>query len=363
VTAAPTTIADTPELLTPAWLTQALRAAGALAGDRAVASVAVTPVGTGQMCDSVRLALGYDGPTDAPPTLVAKLPAADPTSRATAKSLRSYETEVRFYQQLAGGLPVRTPHVHHAAIDVDTASFVLLMEDMAPARPGDQLTGCDVATAEVALDELVKLHAPRWGDPTLAELDWLHGDRDAYRQFMLALLPNLWDGFRARYEADLGPEVHAAGEAVFRGLDAYLSADSEPWTVVHGDYRLDNLLFDPSPGGTPVAVVDWQPATHGPGAQDLAYFVGAGLVPEDRRATEEALVRRYHDALVAAGVSGYPEDRLWRDYRRFTYGGLLMTVGASMLVERTDRGDRMFLAMADRHARHALDLDADELLT
>jgi hypothetical protein len=33
-----------------------------------------------------------------------------------------------------------------------------------------------------------------------------------------------------------------------------------------------------------------------------------------------------------------------------------------MLVERTDRGDRMFLTMADRHARHALDLDAAEVL-
>jgi hypothetical protein len=29
-----------------------------------------------------------------------------------------------------------------------------------------------------------------------------------------------------------------------------------------------------------------------------------------------------------------------------------------MLVARTDRGDQMFLTMADRHARHALDLDA-----
>jgi hypothetical protein len=35
-----------------------------------------------------------------------------------------------------------------------------------------------------------------------------------------------------------------------------------------------------------------------------------------------------------------------------------MAVAASNLVERTDRGDQMFLTMASRHARHALDLDA-----
>jgi hypothetical protein len=33
-----------------------------------------------------------------------------------------------------------------------------------------------------------------------------------------------------------------------------------------------------------------------------------------------------------------------------------------MSVKRTARGDAMFLAMADRHARHALDLDAADVL-
>jgi Phosphotransferase enzyme family len=354
-------IPETPEQLTPDWLTRALGGAGVLEGE-AVTHVEVTAVGTGQMSDSLRLALRYDGPTAAPSTLVAKLAASDPTSRSTAKSLGSYENEVRFYQQLAPGLPIRTPRALHADIDVDSATFVLLLEDMAPALPGDQLTGCTPEAAEVAVDELVRLHAPRWGDPGLAELGWLHRDRAANQQFLLALLPTLWDGFRERYAGDLGPDVHAAGDALFASLEAYLNADTEPWTIVHGDYRLDNLLFDPTPGGVPIAVVDWQTCTHGPGAQDLAYFVGAGLRAEDRRAHEGALVRRYHDALTAAGVTGYAWDRCWLDYRRSTWAGLIMALAASMLVERTDRGDQMFLTMAARHARHALDLDAPEVI-
>jgi hypothetical protein len=39
-----------------------------------------------------------------------------------------------------------------------------------------------------------------------------------------------------------------------------------------------------------------------------------------------------------------------------------MAVGASMLVERTERGDAMFMVMAERHAQHALDLNAMSLL-
>lgn len=354
-------IADAPEALTADWLTGALRTSGVLT-DEAVVGAEVTPVGTGQMCDSVRVHLTYDRGTDAPATVVAKLPAADPTSRTTALSLRSYEIEVRFYQQLAPRLPIRTPHVHYSDIDVQTASFVLLMEDLAPARQGDQLLGCTPEQAAVAIDELPKLHAPRWNDPTLAEIDWLHRDPEQARMFMVNLLPMLWSGFRERYAARLGPEVHEAGDALFANLERHMTTPSEPWTVIHNDYRLDNLLFGPGHGDeATIAVVDWQTCSDGPAMTDVAYFIGAGLTPDDRRACERDLVRRYHTALLAAGVEGYDWDRCWHDHRRGTWAGLIMAVAASMLVEQTERGDEMFMTMARRHATHALDLDAPAL--
>jgi aminoglycoside/choline kinase family phosphotransferase len=352
VTALP--IAITPEALTPAWLTAALRSSGHLAAGARVTGVAVQPVGTGQMCDAIRLLLGYEGASAAPATLVAKLPATDETSRATAVALRSYENEVRFYQELAPQLPIRTPLVYYADIDQEARDFVLLLEDLSPLRPGDQLAGCSPDAARIAVDELVKLHAPRWADPTLAGLEWLHRDRAASRRFLRELLPEVWRGFRERYAGDLDADVHEAGEALFGDLERYLAADTEPWTVVHGDYRLDNLMFGDSPE---VAVLDWQTCTHGPGLNDVAYFIGAGLRAEDRRAVERDLVAGYHAGLLAAGVDGYDWDRCWRDYRRGTWSGLVMAVAASMLVERTARGDAMFLTMAGRHARHALDLD------
>jgi aminoglycoside/choline kinase family phosphotransferase len=252
--------------------------------------------------------------------------------------------------------------VYYADIDVTTASFVLLLEDMAPAVQGDQLRGCSAETAAVAVDELVRLHAPRWDDPALASLEWLHRDRTTQRAFLLSLLPAAWDGFRDRYASDLEDDVLLAGGALFTRLDSYLDSGHAPGTIVHGDYRLDNLLFDPTPGGDPVTVVDWQTCTHGSALQDVAYFNGAAMLVDVRRDVEEALVRGYHTGLVAAGVGGYGWDQCWQDYRRGTWAGLIMAVAASMLVERTDRGDQMFLTMAARHSRHALDLDAAELL-
>jgi hypothetical protein len=358
----PLAIADTPAALTPAWLTRALTSSGLLDGAQ-VTDVQLAPVGTGQMCDSVRLRLTYSRPSPAPETMIAKLPAADSTSRATALSLRSYETEVRFYQQLAPTLPIRTPKVFHADIDVATASFVLLLEDLAPARQGDQLAGCSPEEAIVAVDELVKLHAPRWGDQALDDLEWLHRDPEMGRAFLLMMLPVFWAGFLERYADRLGPDVHEAGAALFAGLERHLVPDVQPLTVVHGDYRLDNLLFGGADGGAPIAVVDWQTSAHGPALSDVAYFIGAGLLVDDRREHERDLVRRYHDGLLAVGVRDYDWHQCWIDHRRGTWAGLIMAVAASMLVERTDRGDEMFLVMAHRHARHALDLDAPALLT
>ncbi len=355
-------IASTPEALTADWLTRALRAGASVPSGATVVGVEATAVGTGQMCDSLRLRLDWDAEGTVPPTVIAKLPAADPTSRATAKSLRNYELEVRFYQELAGALPVRTPQCLYADIDVEDADFILLLEDMAPARQGDQLAGCSPDEAAVAVAELPNLHAPRWGDASLAGIDWLHRDPATSQAFMAELLPVLHEGFRERYADQLDDDVTGALDALFSRLGDHLGGRTGPATIVHGDYRLDNLLFGGLDGGVPVAVVDWQTVSTGPAMNDVAYFLGAGLQPEARAVHEEALVRDYLDRLHVAGVEGYGWDACWEDYRRGTWGGLIMAVAASMLVERTARGDEMFLTMARRHARHALDLDAAALL-
>ena len=153
-------------------LTAALHASGALDPSARVTAVDERAVGTGQMGDCLRLALTYDRAVDAPASVVAKLPSSNETSRATGMAMRTYEVEVRFYQQLAADLPVRSPRCHHAEIDLGSGDFVLLLEDLAPAEQGDQVAGCTVEEARLVLAEAARLHAPRWGDGTLDRLDW-----------------------------------------------------------------------------------------------------------------------------------------------------------------------------------------------
>lgn len=359
MTTGPAGIADDADALTAEWLTEALTSVGLLDGVR-IDTVSAVALGTGQMSDSVRVTVSYDAPTDAPSSLVAKFSAADETSRATAVMLRSYEREVRFYRELDTGLDVATPEVFYADIDDTGGRFVLLLEDLAPAVQGDQLAGCTPEVAAAGLRQLVGLHVPRWDDDSLGELEWLRGDLDEERSKSLALLPMLWEGFLDRYATGIDDMIRTAGSQVFGSLPTYLDQEG-PTTVVHGDFRLDNLLVHPETGA--VTVVDWQTCTVGKALSDVAYLLGAGLLPDDRRTHELDLVRAYHRDLVEAGVTDYGWDTCWQDYRRGTWSGLIVAVGASMLVERTERGDQMFLAMASRHAQHAIDLEAADLLT
>jgi len=347
-----------PDDVTPEWLTAVLRAAGATERGT-VESVEAKAVGTGQVGDSVRFTLTWDEDGAGPATVIGKFPTEDETSRATATAVRTYEVEARFYQQLRDRVDISAPRPYVALFEPSTHDFVILMNDLAPAVQGDQITGCTPDEAALAMAEAAKLHAPLWGDATLAGMDWL--DRNS-PEGLTDLMNMLWPGFVERYAGRVDPDVEAAGARLVERFGTYISFRPEPRTAVHGDFRLDNMLFDTTPGGVPLTVVDWQTVSHGAGVQDVSYFLGTGLEPGLRASVERDLVKEYHDTLRAGGVRDLSFEACWDQYRRFAFSGFVMAVISSMIVGQTDRGDEMFMAMANRSGRMALDLETLELL-
>src|SRR5580698_4120823 len=156
-----------------AWLTARLREVGALRESR-VTGYSTQSVGNGLVGTGVRFSLQYDAAEPgAPANVVGKFPSDDPTSRQSGAGMRLYLREVNFYRHIAPTVKINTPRVYASGFDPGSHDFFLLFEDMAPARGGDQLTGCDVADAATAMVEIAALHGPRWGDPGLDALDWL----------------------------------------------------------------------------------------------------------------------------------------------------------------------------------------------
>ncbi len=342
------------------WLTAVLHDRGLLARDGRVVGVSATPVGTGQMADTVRFALAYEPDGAGPASVVGKFASEDEQSLNTGRMMRAYEVEVRFYAEVAPRVHARMARLLFAALDPAESWFTLLLEDLDDATQGDEIEGCDATVAAAALSQLAALHAPCWEDPALAASGWIDRASPEGDEFTAALVTGLFPGFLERYGDGLGSEHRALLEAFVPRLRSWLSRPRGPRTLVHADFRLDNLLF--TPDRPEPAVVDFQTVNWGSGAYDLAYFVGGSLEPEVRRAAGDDLVAGYHGALVARGVRDYPLEALRTDFRREAFGGVLMAIGASMVVKQTERGDRMFLTNVRRHAQQALDLDALALL-
>ena len=337
--------------LTAQWLSDVLQA-GPIDGFR------VEPVGTGQMSESCRVRIDYAaGPDSGPASVVVKTASADETSRATGVGLGVYEREVRFYRELAPRIGGPLPECHLAVMDGE-GWFTLVLEDVAPAEQGDQIAGCGVEHARLAIHELARLHAPVFADPQLGATPWLNQTNVLSQALLSQLLP----AFLERHGERVAPEHQEVCRRFVASLDGWASDRRPPLGLVHGDYRLDNLLFGEEDAPRRFVAVDWQTVGWGPVMTDAAYFIGGALSPQDRRAHERTLVREYYQALHAHGVRGFDWETCWQGYRRQVFLGILMTVGPAMIVQRTERGDEMFLTTLARYAQQALDLDSLDLL-
>lgn len=342
----------TPGAMSPAWLAEAMgRDAAALRGFTAAR------VGTGQMCDSYRLTLDWADGASGPGSVIAKCPSHDEASRHIAGLTGTYVKEVSWYRELAAGSGVAAPICHHADIASGDVDFILILSDLAPARPGDQLAGMGLAGLKPCIEAAAPLHALLWNDPRLDRLPWLARDSG---DMVRSLFPQFYMGFRERYATRLAPEVLDLGAGIVERLDAYLSRTLAARTIVHGDLRIDNVLF--APDAEDCWLVDWQTLGRGSGATDIAYLVGTSIVdPLERAAADRPAFDHWIAALAAIGIKADTE-ALWTDYRIGALSGYFMAVFASMSVERTERGDEMFAVMAERPARQALALGSLDLL-
>ncbi len=240
----------------PEWLTDALGAAGVLARGARVTSFETAPVGTGQMADTTRFSLAYDPPGSGPGSVVGKFASADEQSRSTGLALRAYEIEVRFYREVAARVGARLPVAYVAEVEPETGWFTLLLEDIVGAAQGDQIAACGADVAAAVLEEMAGLHAPCWEAPDLAGLEWLNRATPESDGLLCMLVSSLLPGFLERYEDTLSPDHQAVCRVFAEHLPAWLRLRGGPRTASHGDFRLDNLLFQP--GDPRPVVVDWQ---------------------------------------------------------------------------------------------------------
>ncbi len=341
-------IAGCAEELNAEWLSVAL--------GREVRSFSSERIGTGQTSSTYRVQIDADG---CPATLVAKLAEGDEAARRQVAT--AHRNEVGFYLRLAGTLDVRTPLCWYGSISDDGTQFTLLLEDLSPRQPGRQVDGCPVDQMEDAVRNLAALHACRWNDESLHDVDFLVPLTGQRAEFLGGLASTATEQFIARFSARLDGRDVATLRDVAEVLVEWLLARPAPFTLVHGDYRLDNLMFPPA--GNDVVAVDWQTVTLALPARDLSYFIATSLPADERRGAEESLVETYYDDLLQRGVEGYTADQCFDDYRFGQLQGPMITVlGTMTSQERSRSADEMFLAMASRSCAAVRDLGSLSLV-
>lgn len=344
------------------WLTQTVRGAGF---DATVAGFTRRAMGEGVgMMTAIELVdLDY-GEGEGPRTVVVKLPALNDANRAVAVAFDLYRREVLFYRNVADRTSAGTPRVLLAEVD-SAEDFVLVLEDLSEYRLGDQIIGCDLGDAEIAVTTLAKLHAPFWNDVATPELDFIpyetpstHGDA-------------LREGSRVGWDAMVdvfGDAVPAFMRAV---KDRFLAAVpamqqwlvTAPTTIAHGDFRLDNLFYGRTPGHEPMVVIDWQGSLRSKGVRDVAYLLSQSMPTGLRREHERDLVGLWQRTLVAEGVADYSPEQAWEDYRRAVLAlWTVVVVIAGTLDSSNDRGRAWMTEMIRRSAATIDDLGLLDLL-
>ncbi len=209
--------------------------------------------------------------------------------------------------------------------------YLLLLEDLGDAKPGDQLAGTNPEGCAVILRSIAKAHAALWESPALENRYWLvplAGDSRVRQSMFLDRLKTFRERHADVFDDDFERTVAWISE---NGVETIERMQREaPETLVHGDLRLDNLALR---GDVPV-FFDWQAIRRGPSAYDVAWFL-SGASDDLTTGDETELLHAYHGALEEHGVSGYPFEAFERHYRM----ALLTTVQTLGVLTILDVGE------------------------
>ncbi len=349
--------------ITPDWLTATLseRLPGSVVVDAAVAPLHNAASYNGTLA---RVVPSYSAaPPEAPTSIVAKLLPQNQQVRELGTSLGIYLREAALYRDIGEQTGLRLPRLFGVVTDTGDGSSALLLEDLSHLRTGSQSAGYTVAEAEATLVQFAHQHAAWWDRAELGALAWLPAwNEPGMVQFAAGAYAQVWPICAAAFDDALPAEAVTLGGRLAEIIgDMMEGVATPPVTLVHGDARHENLLFDPADESQAPYVVDWQFVARGRGAMDIAYYLTQSGTAELAATNERTLVERYHDELCRGGVTGYSAAQCWEDYRRFAYYALVYPVFAAGLADPENEAQRAGVAVILERAVNAiLRLDAAE---
>ena len=294
------------------YLTEALRRSGALGAGR-VREVRVQASRNTRRSEIARLRIDYDGDCDHAPRLLIFKTSLPGRPRPTWNASH----EVEFYAKVAAALPTDLlPRCFDAVSHSGGTSWHLLLENLAGTHHTATMWPLPPSVNESAriVEARARFHAMWWDHARLG----VSVGRWPSPEDINGVLKQFGGRF-ARFVDRTGdlltPERRTLYERLIDALQR-LSArrhSHRNMTVIQGDGHFWNCFL--SKNGDGVKFTDWDCWRIDAGTDDLAYMIAMHWYPDRRRSFERKLLDRYHETLVAHGVSGYDRRTLDDDYR------------------------------------------------
>jgi hypothetical protein len=298
--------------------------------------------GSGFMGDVIRLSVSFEG-MDAIESVIVKIPTAT-GNRKAGQSMGVYEREIRFYKEFRGQIPIRIPAYRYSAMEESIAPekslatlrfinrlpmwlmwtvfrlltwlgsrtdlrYVLMIEDLGHLRRGDQVAGCTAADAQMALSSMAKMQGQFWQSDVLEQTPWIIPLELSIKLSQLVFRAAM-PGYRDQNREQLSiRDIKVLEWLNDNGITLMNRLAREPQTLVHGDFRLDNLFFDDKT--SEIVLFDWQMPLSGPVGLDLAYFLSASLAQETEDSLND-LLTFYRGELKKEGIEISADDLRWQ---------------------------------------------------
>ena len=288
------------------WLSQQLGVS--------VEAIDVEPLGVPQGFTSSTMRLRIKGTSDdLPQSLILKIDSDNPQSREVALALNCFRREVGFYRQFASQLTGLVPYGHATGDGTSDDSRWLLLEDLTAMKAGNQVRGISAEACSLVLDAIAKVHAHFWNSSQLEGHDWLP-NHQLWFQGTTEILGSFHSRFLEDYELRVDQEaLHTIALVIEKSQAIDLAMATRPSTLVHGDLRIENVLFGHAPLQPDVVLLDWGTPTRSLAALDLAYLIGGSVPMPARRGRIRKLVEGWHRALQRHGVMDYSLSEAWSD--------------------------------------------------
>lgn len=345
------------------WMTTVLRTSGAIDADTSVATISTEQfqLGVGVLGQLGRSVLTYEGGSG-PDSVILKWPINAVTQRFMGDALNAYEREVRFYREIASECNLRTPKVHAAIISEDKTHSVIVMEDLSKLRQADRTNGVTWEEAVTAVRTLARFQAPWFGDERLEEMSkcWYSLQNPIYGVILPEFINAGWESCQKHGARYLNDELIAFGNEWVDYLPAMQAYLPENPTLIHADWRSDNMFFDEN---GEIVMIDFQIVGIGTGVYDLGYFICQSIEREVRQGRERELINIYVDELAKSGFDR-SADQVWEDLRVvigfcFIYG----IVGFAEYETLPGDGQNVVDTLLRRSTQGIMDVGAIEAIT